>query len=125
MDAVGPGNCPNYTGSSPPSISNEYYCYIPLRQPFNTTQEPIDTLRGCCPDPDANIGLYGLHNCEAYCNATEDTVADLESCLLGSRQLQAFGCSTGGTGGPVHDERMRTWGVWVVVGLVITGVWGV
>ncbi|KAL2812306.1 hypothetical protein BJX63DRAFT_432751 [Aspergillus granulosus] len=121
--SIGPGRCSNYIGVSDPSY--DYYCYIPLYRPWNATHDPLDTLRGCCESPDENLALYGPDNCSAYCNATEDTLGNLETCLRLSAlsgELGSFGCSSG-AGRGVADTRM--WGVWIVVGLVVGSVLGV
>ncbi|KAJ0423268.1 hypothetical protein BJY00DRAFT_310398 [Aspergillus carlsbadensis] len=122
---VNPGRCSNYTGASPPTglTDSQYFCYIPIYQHWNTTNDsdpdPLAVLRGCCENPSENVGLYGRDNCEAYCNATEDTFGNLETCLRQSRELREFGCESAAVG-----RGAVSVGVWLVVALVVGGVLG-
>ncbi|KAL2824367.1 hypothetical protein BDW59DRAFT_147551 [Aspergillus cavernicola] len=95
---IGPERCSAVIGT--PDLTYDYYCALPLYQARNATQDPLDTLRGCCPSPEQNVGFFGTDNCNAYCNATsEETKDEVKICLDHSMQLSEWGCSSGGVGG--------------------------
>ncbi|KAL4922025.1 hypothetical protein BDW62DRAFT_197261 [Aspergillus aurantiobrunneus] len=99
------------------------WCAIPLYQNRNATQDPLETLRGCCPSADVNIGFAGTNNCSVYCNSTEQMFEGLETCLLQSWSLAEFGCSSDAARG--YRGFAGGWGICVIVGLVLASVSGV
>ncbi|KAL3443099.1 hypothetical protein BJX65DRAFT_312116 [Aspergillus insuetus] len=129
MNTTRPAHCAtqNYTGST--ELPYEYYCSLPLRQANNATLDPLPALRGCCEDPDKNLALYGRNNCQAYCNATEETVSDLGDCLmrlLRSREVLEFGCEGTEDNGAGRGRGVALgWAGYLVVGLAVVGVLGV
>ncbi|KAJ0419768.1 hypothetical protein BJY00DRAFT_285497 [Aspergillus carlsbadensis] len=128
LPAIGPSHCANETSWAPNLYppNGEYYCFVPRYQNWNTTQQPLDTLRGCCDQVNATVGFYGAGECSAVCNVTdEEAQAVVEGCLLASDDLATFGCALdNGVGGRVMAP-VAGWGVWVVVGLVLGSLVGV
>ncbi|KAL3459639.1 hypothetical protein BJX64DRAFT_290987 [Aspergillus heterothallicus] len=114
-------NCTTYTGAHAPNITNDYFCFIPLTVRRNESINPLDALSSCCQQFDQSVARYGLYDCLAYCNATEDTVEELGSCLMSSEGVSEYGCSSGAGRGV---GRVKGWGIWVMVGLVGWSVLG-